>query len=329
MKISDGALFFRTNLAGQVLAPLDEVTSFSSENDVTVLLSDGRELRGRLELGRGGASLLGPDGVTQEFSMNSVSAAVPSPNPPPAEPESEPAPSTLEGSWETGVHWRSGTDDYTDLFARLALRKETEKFAFRSQWFVERADEDEFPRWVWGEAEWDLSSGRALTPLLGLAIERDTDRGLDLRVNFSAGVARQLLDDENRTLRADIGLDAETASFSADPLWKSDEPRLRGILRRTFNDIHEDRQQLNLRLGLRYSRDLFGNGRLAENLTVYPSLTDWGRLRVRSESTLAFPLARRLQLKLNLLLDYEEDDFQFRDVDRWRSSIGASVLWDF
>lgn len=328
VKISDGALFFQTNLAGQVLVPVDEVVTFSSQDDVAVLLSDGRELRGRLELGRSGAKLIEPGGATQEFAVSSVSAVVSSPDPP-AAPESEPAPRALEGSWETGVHWRLGTDDYTDLFARLGLRLETGKYAFRSHWFVERADTDEFPRWLRGEAEWDLAPGAQLRPLLGLSIERDTDRGLDLRGAFYVGVGRHLLEGGNGILRADVAFEAETESLNAERLLDSYEPPLRGIARHRFQDTHADRQQLNLRLGLRYSRDLFANGQLAESLTVHPSLTDWGRLRVRSETTLAFPLARHFQLKLNLLLDYEEDDLRFGDVDRWRTSVGASVLWGF
>jgi len=324
IKISDGALFFRTHLAGKVIVPTDEVESLSAEREVTIALADGRRTSGRLVLDAGVAHVIKADGTDHALELGAIAAARPR-----TEAESPPAPSLeleaadngLHGAWETGVHWHTGDDDYADLFARLALRSESERCVFWADAFVERADTEVFPRWFLAGAEWHLLSDRRRYPVIGLAVERDTDKALAARGDLTVGLGRTFAANGRQELRGDVGLNAETAHYDAQTRWGDELSWLR-------SDRRKDRQRLNLRLGLRYARAMLGNGQISGRVSLYPSLTDWGNLHARSESSVVFPFGQRLSLKLHVLLDYEGEP-EFDGLDRWRTSIGASVLWGF
>ena len=79
---------------------------------------------------------------------------------------------------------------------------------------------------------------------------------------------------------------------------------------------------------MRYGRPILRNGRLAQDVLVLPSLTDFGDLRATSESALLVPLTSSLKLKLNLRVDFD-DEPEFRGIDEWQTSVGASIRWDF
>jgi hypothetical protein len=87
-------------------------------------------------------------------------------------------------------------------------------------------------------------------------------------------------------------------------------------------------ENLTLRLALRYTRQIFENGAFTNTLSFTTGIINAEGVRARYESSLAFPFAQRLQLKLNLLIDYE-DYPQLQDLPKWRTTVGASFLWDF
>lgn len=322
IKIADGALFFRTHLAGKVIVPTDEVESLNAEREMTIALADGRRASGRLVLDAGVAHIVRPDGTDHALELGAIAAAMP-------RTEAEPSPSLelaaadtgLHGAWETGVHWHTGDDDYADLFARLTLRSESERQAFWADAFVERADPEVFPRWFLAGAEWRLLPERSTYSVIGLAVERDTDKALAARGDLTVALGRTFAANERQELRGDVGLNAETAHYDAQTRWRDQPSWLRG-------DQRKDRQRLNLRLGLRYAWAILGNGQISGRVSLYPGLTDWGNLRARSESSVVFPFGQRLSLKLHVLLDYEGEP-EFDGLEQWRTSIGASVLWGF
>jgi len=323
LKITDGALFFRTHLAGKVIVPTDEVDSLRAEPDMTIALADGRHTNGRLVIEQGVAHIIRADGADHAVELGAIAAAAPRTGPPLPSVAGSGAPDDgLHGAWETGVLGRLGDDDYGDLFAKLTLRSENAHRAFSARAFFERADEESFPRWLMADIAWLLRPGAATYPFLDIAFERDTDKALSGRGDLTVGFGRTIVDGEGKELRGDVGLNAETSHYDRSAAgYPGGVPWLLG-------DQHKDRQRLNLRLGLRYARAILANGQVNGRLSVYPSLTDWGALRARSESSVVFPVGQRLSLKLNLLLDYEGEP-EFAGLDHWRTSIGASVMWGF
>jgi len=147
-----------------------------------------------------------------------------------------------------------------------------------------------------------------------------------LRGNLSLGVGKDLFAGTTHQLEADVGVGGTAEYFDTELLEKSQTNGLGKPFRR--RDSTRDEQELHLRLRLRYARTLFKNGAFEKDLKLYPSLTGLGELRARSESSLLFPFTQRFKLKLDLLVDYESSS-EFHGLDHWRTSVGASFLWDF
>jgi hypothetical protein len=324
-RIEGGTVVYRAEMAGKMLLPIDEVRSLAVERPALVTLRDGSELRGVPEIAHGKLVVRHADGA--EKSIELIDVATLTPEKPQAASTMELTGNTvLSSSAETGMLWRSGHRDYTDLFTRLFLHRIGEASDFTSELFVERADASEFPRWLRGDVRWDLDAGKDVYPFISVYAERDTDKALAFRGDLTVSMAGNILDRPGNRLVAEAGIDAETAVFDSDFLERGDGSS-EGLL--WWRDYRKaDRQQLNVRLALRYRRDLFNGGELTSGLYFQPSLTDLGRLRARSESALTLPFTPRLSLRLNLMLDYEEC-LEFSELEQWRTSVGASVLWGF
>jgi len=328
--IAEGVVLFRTKLAGQMLLPSDEVVSLNTDSEVRVALADESEVLGRFVTRNGSMRLVSADGSGRVVGLAEVTNAVPDPSGAKREPaEADASAATpLQGTWETGVQARFGGDDYADLFGKLALSQETGRYAFRSSFLLERADEDRFPRLFRGEAEWRLAPGRQTYPVLAIGVERDTDKALSLRTDLDLSMGRTFVKTDAAEFEASAGVGAAVEQHDAGSVWDEERGTVAYLLRHGRHEQRKSRQELNLRLTLRYKHALFKNGTFAESISLYPSLSDPGDLRGFAESALLYSLHPRLKLKLNLLVDYDEAP-EFREIEPWRTSVGASLLWDF
>ncbi len=325
-RIENGAVSFRASLAGMMLLPIDEVRSLTTERAALVRLTDDSELRGVPGIADGSLTVKRSDDSEASFGFAQIAEVLPEKKIA-AESLSLSDKGPLSASAETGVLWHSGEEDYADLFTRLFLQRLGDASDFTGEFFVERADTSDFPRWLRGNLRWDLDSSRNTYPFIAIEAERDTDKALAARGDLVFGLATDTIDNPSANLVAEVGIDAETSVFDSDFPEGRETPSER-LLWHSEGRRKVDRQQLNLRLGLRYRRALFNSGELTSGLYVHPSLTHWGRLRARSESALTLPFSPRLALRLNLMLDYE-DDLEFGELGQWRTSVGASVLWGF
>jgi len=296
-RFADGVVHFRTKMAGNVIIPIDEVARLATDAPVVVKKKDGATIEGVVTIARKQVLVKTPGEKPESISLDQVDRIQP------ADKDAAPAKSPLHLSAETGLLWRSGNEDYVDVFGRLRLSTTLDPYLFDADLFVERADTDEFPRWLTASTRLRFHPDRLWQPALGLDFERDTDKALLSRAGLNFGLVRAF---PGLGLEAEAGLQAETARWRHQP---SDE-------------------DLNLRLALRYTRQIFENGAFTNSISFTPNLTNPERLRARSESSLAFPFAQRITLKLNLLIDYE-DYPQLQDLPKWRTTVGASFLWDF
>lgn len=319
--ISDSTLNFRSSIGGRIMAPLDEISRLTTDSDVIINLNDGTSLSGRLEVDDGKLTFTSDDGASRELDPASVADIKPEPIP------GEGLQMKLQANLEAGMLWRSGTEDHVDLFAKLTLARNMKTRAFESEWYLQRADSEDFPRWFKGDLFWRAGDLEGAFPFLTAAVERDADNALAFRGDLGAGLGIPLVEERDRRLELQAGLNAETSHYDATPLTEE------GILHMPTPDwqknaLKYDEQFLSVRLGLRYSRLIFGKGQFDERLVLYPSLTEWGRIRASSESSLSFPFSSRLRLNFNLLLDYENEN-ELDDLDPWRTSFGASLLWGY
>jgi len=296
-RIADDVVQFRTRLAGNIITPVDEVVQLKTAEPVVVKLKNGATLQGLMTLTPDGVSVEKEGEDPKHIPLDRLLSAKPAPA------GKDPQKDSVQLSAETGVLWRFGEDDYADAFGRLRLSSDFDNYLFGANLFVERADPAEFPRWLTANTRLRFRPAMLWQPAVGLDFERDTDKALRARTGLNAGLIR--------TFPA-LGIETEAGLLAETSRWRG----------------HPTEEDLNLHLALRYTRQIFENGEFSGSLSFTPSITHPENFRATSLTSLAFPFARRIHLKLNLLLDYE-DYPQMEELEKWRTSVGASLLWGF
>lgn len=332
LDLSDGVVVFDTRLAGQVVVPVSQVRSITTNQPFVVQLNDGKRIEGRLA-GSGGETRIVPSSggegeVVQWATVESITPVRASLRQDTDLPDA--GPSSLDISWEGGYFYRWGHREYDAAFTRLTLRNRAEAFDFRSDSFLEISSEDAFPRLFRSASEWRFPSTRALQPELGFEIERDLDEALKFRGGLHVGLTRVFMDEPDRLFEATGGLNIEFEHYDAELFWRETGSGLRNRFAELYyggDRRHIENQDINMRLRMRLRR-AFDRAVLTQAISLYPSLTEFGELRGRSESAFQMPLSSQLHFRLHLLVDYENEP-EFKRMDNWRTSIGAGFEWDF
>jgi len=341
--ISEEILAFRATLAGELLVPVDEVRSLTTDAAYRITLADGTMAEGRFKPAGGGCLLTrdgAPDRKVDLADIVRIKETVlePAGRGDGGEGVADGAKPPFEAMWEAGLRWNSGNTDYVAPYGRLTLTLERDRHEFFSTFLVEGADRRDFPRFFEMESEWRFFLEDGLSPFVGLRAERDTGSALDLRgeLTLGLGAGRLVPESEHYALFAHAGLNLALEYYNLASLLEEDEyrgswwrgspfaRRAKGLL----GDTRRRDEELNLQLGLNYEQGLFEDGGLSGKLLLYPSLTSFGDWRARSESSLHVFLTSTIRLKLELSVDFDNEPV-FADVDQWRTSIGASIQWDF
>lgn len=321
-QIQDETLVFRTELAGQVIVPVDEVRMITTEKSMIYELTDGRTVPARLVEAEGQHYLIEQQRNTRiPIALADIRKTASLPY----ETRNQDSPSLLNPEWErraeVGVSGHAGTRDYVAPFAQIALRREAEDFDFSSYLRFEMEDTADFPDHVRAALEWDLHRDRRWFPQIYAVADRDLAEGRQLRADVGAGLGGTLHAGRRGVLTGSAGVGIGYEDLDLGDLED------RGVINRVRDREHHA-TDLNLRVQLRYTGDLYAGALWEKRLELYPSLTDLGELRARYETALWVPLTPRLRLKLNAMVGYDNER-ELRGLDEWESSVGASVSVDF
>lgn len=312
-RVKDGILVFRTSLEGQMMLPMSEVKSLATDGDWVVT-----ELGGTVHVGR-----FVPDGIAEtaagEKGGNVTALALA--NVDSARPAIAPAGKAPEGagwSGETGVGLRSfeGTRDGVAPELRLGLRRRGEPINTSLQLSLDADGQDSIPNHFRGSFELSESTRESWGPFVQALLERNTSEALEVRTGLSVGVRYRFDTPGDGWLEALAGVGASYGSWRGEYL--AGDPR----------DANADRSELNLTLGLRYSRSIWGGAEWSSALSLTPSLTDADDFRAGASSSVLYPVTSRLHLRLEMLMNYEHDP-ALASLDGINTSVGASFELDF
>jgi len=342
VRLEQGALVFKTALAGQIIIPVEEVQSIDTKELREVSLDTGEKYIARFVARRNATDLVSVDGVIEEeFRLASVvdssapiidsSLETSGPAQVGSVPSQQPS-LTLE----IGSYWRSGEEDYAGPTAALTIQNEQENFGLRSRTRVDLDEDEDAPAFLSSTTEWRLGHEEQVYPRITLDVERNVDRGLEGGGGVSVGAGKVLAEGSSHSLEAAAGVDVSYRSYDADLAPESgDRAVQRHLTMLRGDDDTQSKMDLNLRLQLRYtqllfeSSSFFANGTLEEDLVLTPSLGTLGDFRARSESSLLVGLgSEALRLRLNLLLDYDNNT-PFDALEKWNTGVGAGLEWDF
>ena len=319
-RIADGILVFRTSMRGQMMVPVTEVTSLSTDSAWAITNTAGTVHIGRFASGGIEVAARG-DAAPRWIPLVMADVAAARQIPPGIETGSSGADAVPKWTAEAaaGVRMYTGSEDGAAPHVSLGLRGADSRSAIEFDLGFDIDATGGFPTYFRGRFEAVGITDRPWGPFVQALAERDRNRALDLRTGLTVGV-RYAFDGDRASDwfgLAGIGgtLDDWERGDNAGDQWRGADPT------RTDAD-------LNLHLELRYSHALWGRGSWDNRLYVLPGLTDFGHFRAGMESSLVYPVTSRLQLRLEMLMGYEQDPV-FSSLDRLDTSLGASIQLNF
>ncbi len=211
-----------------------------------------------------------------------------------------------KGEIELGATYSSGNTDRRGFNAGARAARETVEDLFESRFTAVYSEED--GERSTNEQVLSFRYDRKELPWYWfgfLSFERDEFEDLDLRIVFSPGVGYVITDTPEAKAKVEIGPSG---------------------LYQDYEDTDGD-WEFELRIGFRGEWAVFEKARITEDLQVFPSLSDSGEYRVKSETAFEQPLSDVLFFKLAVLFDYNTDVPE--GVDRQDLKVLASLVYKF
>ena len=316
--IAGGMVTFRTRLAGRMYVSTGEVAEINTTNSVLLSVAGDESLPGRLITEGGKHYVVNTEqDFRREVALQNISSLTRLPASPMDVVNGEGGRSARV---RAGYVFREGTEDYQGPTVQLEATQRLDGGTLSGGFEAEYTGEDpQLDRFFNADLRY-LIGNRTWQPEIAAEVERNRDKALDWRGELVLTLRRDIFSDDAQSLELGTGAGVAYEEYDPDPL-RDDQGR--GILPATGErSVHD--ADLNLHLDLQYQRQLSRRSDLFSELWVRPSLTDVGDVRAGWNTVLGIPLTPRLRLNLDLRLDYE-DGQPYRDLDNWRSAVGANV----
>jgi len=195
------------------------------------------------------------------------------------------------GTIEAGLQIREGNTETVDVFGKVqALRKSEreERTALASFDYAESAGKTSRSR-VFAETAY-RSYGPARSYFFAIInAEHDEIEDLIIRVNVAGGPGCRFIDSENTTLLGEVGAGATVEFYNSRP--GTDDEKIEAVLR-----FHG-----------KWVTKVFDRSHFGQEITIYPSLTDFGSFKLVSDTSLTTPLSERLDLRISIHDEYDND----------------------
>jgi len=193
------------------------------------------------------------------------------------------------GSLSLGTQLRRGNTDSSDArFDAIAIRKAPrEELSLRFYSDYGETDGETDTNEIFGEVKLKVFRTDRFY-LFGLTnMEYDEMENLDLRAQVFGGPGYIFIKTDKTNLLGEIGAGLTGEFFDEE---EGDD---------------EENLEASLRLNAEWRQKLFDNAEFFQGLILYPSLSEFGDYRLRSESTLVTPLSEQWAIKLSLVDDYD------------------------
>lgn len=226
-------------------------------------------------------------------------------------PKAPPEPKYWSGKINGGYSLQSGNTKTESLTGGLAIKRKVEKvneFDIQGNAKYGAADKKMNAQKYYGMTRFAYSFGKEKKWYNFYKVEGDHDRFANIaaRVTPSTGVGYWFSDTEDWKLMNELGI---------------------GVTHTKYRDDTEDKTELVLIPRLYLEKRLFGKSRISEDLTVYPSLTNTGEYRLKSETVFTNPITDKLNFKVTWINEYNSDPGD--DVKEHDMSVVSSLEYAF
>lgn len=275
-KVEGGVLTFSTDYAGTLPLNTSQIQKILTENPVTVHLSNGKIIKGRiLPTEPDKIKVQAPTGTSYALIGWQEVKAV---NPPPEKWE---ASISFGGSKDSG-----NTDRLSASLGAEAKRKfNTNRFEIRLLSNYSEEDDKVSARNTYGATKFSHFFTPKWFSYLGLEFLSDTFRDLNLRTTVGPGLGYQIWEDGTKSLSVEGG----------------------------YSYIHEDRTEgpndsySTARFAGDFSYKLNSRLSFADHAVVFPSVENFGEYTLRNEASLSADLTKGWKLKLSNIVDHDNE----------------------
>lgn len=284
-ELDRGKLRVRTLTMDTIYVNWKDIEAIDSNKYLRIEQTDGSFTNGRLQ-GSGSIGVLGvlDHGTLVDVPVDRVAAMRPL-------RVDESFLHRIEGEFKAGVDYKKASDILTVNVASSArLREERYEIGAGFDWnqTARTADSDSLRAVLYGDYT-RFRQNRWFWRGAG-ALERNDELGLDLRMLFSGSVGRYLTRTTTRRWQVNVGL----ASNFEEKTTGARSESLEGMIQSTF-DI------FNLSIPIT---------RLTASASLFPSLTESGRLRANTSITLRNEIIRDLFWDLQIYSNYDNQPVQ-------------------
>ena len=191
------------------------------------------------------------------------------------------------GNVEAGLQIREGNTETLDLYGKVeALRKiDVRELSLKASYdYAERGDDTERNR-AFAEATYRRYRSAKANIFGTVNVEHDEIEELDFRLNAAVGPGYKWIDTERTKLIGEAGV---------------------GVTAEWYDGEDQHTEAIVLLHGL-WTQKVFDQSLFSQELTVYPSISDFGSFRLVSTTALATPLSESLDLRVSLVNEYDND----------------------
>lgn len=251
---------------------------------------------------------MGTISLKREFIERIVSAEAEKASPEQVVAEGEVA---WYGSVSAGYNAARGNTETDQLSVSLFLnrnRHHVDEITLKGDIYYSAVNKDTDAQKLYGSARYAYSFGETKKWYNFYMLEADHDRfaNIDYRLVPSGGVGYWLFDLPDTKLMVESAI---------------------GLEHTNFRDDTDERSELVLIPRAFFEQKLFRNSRISQDIKAYPSLTDFGEYRIRSETTLVNPLSDKISINFSLIDEYNSDPPE--DTDENDLRFISSLMYSF
>lgn len=281
VKLVDGKMVFKSDLAGEVTVELSNIQTLSSEEPITVNLKDGTGLNQKITSSQAGRfSIAGDEAIkAQEFAVGDIVSINP------------PIPKWT-GNLSAGITSTHGNTKTESITGSANLKKRTEKdrttitadYARGKQNDPDTGEEVTIEDWWRARAKYDYFFSKKMYGYLDGRYEKDAVAELDRRVTVGAGGGYQWIESADLNFSTELGL---------------------ASLYEKYDNQTDSNSEISAQLGYHFDKKLRKNLSFIHDLTYYPALSKFSDYYLTTTGELRSNFTATLFMNVKAILDYD------------------------
>lgn len=310
--MAEGKLVLKSQYAGEITIPFENVKSIESSSSIPVLLENGDRITAQVVSKRGEkltlkSDLLGTINLSTRdiAAINVMSASEVGKHLQAAEAtikslttelsQTKEQLSVLKDATDLGKLWNGnisllgglkvGNREAYDFYLKSIIKRITDREELTIRGSIGYGETEGVVDTTEGSLQPNLRIYYAENSYVfgDLLLEHDRFEDLDLRVDGTVGAGYRFWKTENSEFLGDIG------AGLTEEIYKGGD----------------NTTEVTMRASFEYIQTLFEKTKLSQLLTIYPSLGNFGDVRLISETSLITPISDSLSWTLNILDEYD------------------------